>query len=391
MSWRDFTIEAVDVWLFRDGRPFSAGSDVWARSLPMPSPFTLLGALRTFFLTQKGISPRDFYEGKVEDQKLKEQWGGPGAHPGQLRLRGAFWYKGGHIYFSAPADLVRVQGKLQLLQPLRQDSNRLQVKLNFPLDELSCLWAKSSKPVEPVSGYISDKDLRSYLGRGNQSDSSDSEGELENISLLPLQEFLEKERRTGIKIGAGRSVEEGFLYHTEFIRLKEGVRLCGSAYLPNGIERAEGILFLGGERRMGVLRWETPSHSLEELLESFKNKPATTQERVKIVLLSPAYFSEGWKPKSWSDIGLNGWTLVAAAVPRLVPIGMFEKKGDRIGQKRFYCVPPGSVYFFERKQGSAEFPPAFTQEPPTREGEDSRLPLGQLGFGLYATSTWNYA
>lgn len=405
MSWSDFTIEPIDVWLFRDGRPFSAGSDVWARSLPMPSAFTLLGALRTFFLTQAGISPRDFYEGNVP-WALKAQWGGPGADAGQLRLRGPFWYRNGQLYFPTPADLVRVQGKLQRLQPLPPPNLNL-LHTNLPSNP-SLLWAKSPHAVEFEGGYLSHGDFEKYLRLEAQSDDG-----LEGLEPLSLQAFLERERRTGIKIGQGRTVEEGFLYQVEFVCLKEGVQLYGSAWLPNGTQPTDGLLFLGGERRMGALRWNSSSAqsdpkapTLDRLLENFR-ATAKAYERVKVILLSPAYFSAGWQPEDWSSMGLAGWKLVAAAVPRLIPMGIFEKKGGNIFQKRFYCVPPGSVYFFERGQSQSQFPDAFTEEPsasmsqvacqaekkskPSANEECSTLPLKKLGFGLYATSTWNYA
>jgi len=39
--------EAVDVWLFRDGRPFTAGSDHVAHSVFPPYPSVMQGAIRS--------------------------------------------------------------------------------------------------------------------------------------------------------------------------------------------------------------------------------------------------------------------------------------------------------------------------------------------------------
>lgn len=398
MSWRSFTIEPIDVWLFRDGRPFSAGSDVWARSLSMPSPFTLLGALRAFFLTQRGISPKEFYEGRVvQDQDLKKQWGGPGADPGQLELIGPFWYRERSLYFPVPADVVRVGDKWRLLQPLRPDRAKL-VEMNLP-SPLGPLWVKAAGAVESESGYLSYADFQKYL-----SLPAESGKELSSLRILPSQAFLERERRTGLKISPRRTAEEGFLYQVEFLRLCEGVQLCGFARLPNGTEPQNGILFLGGERRMGFLKWDSLSEGEPLALRSLRRN---NQERLKVILLSPAYFSEGWKPKDWGEIGLGGYQLVAAAIPRLTPVSIFEKKGKNIFQKRLYCVPPGSVYFFEKKESKdlqeQNSPPPFdrfTEEPslhalpmPSQADQEKHayLPLKKLGFGLYATSTWNYA
>ncbi|HXG18262.1 MAG TPA: type III-B CRISPR module-associated Cmr3 family protein, partial [Methylomirabilota bacterium] len=40
-------LEAIDVWLFRDGRPFDARSDHRAESLFPPYPSVMQGAIRS--------------------------------------------------------------------------------------------------------------------------------------------------------------------------------------------------------------------------------------------------------------------------------------------------------------------------------------------------------
>lgn len=53
MAW--FFIEADDVLMFRDGRPFTAGESHVIQSLFPPSPLTLQGALRSYILNQAGV------------------------------------------------------------------------------------------------------------------------------------------------------------------------------------------------------------------------------------------------------------------------------------------------------------------------------------------------
>jgi CRISPR type III-B/RAMP module-associated protein Cmr3 len=53
-------IRPMDVWLFRDGKPFMAGEDHAAETLFPPSPFTLQGAIRTKVLADKGVNLAEF-------------------------------------------------------------------------------------------------------------------------------------------------------------------------------------------------------------------------------------------------------------------------------------------------------------------------------------------
>lgn len=46
-------MQAEDVLLFRDGRPFNAGSDHEARSLFPPPPSVIQGVLRSHYLVHK--------------------------------------------------------------------------------------------------------------------------------------------------------------------------------------------------------------------------------------------------------------------------------------------------------------------------------------------------
>jgi len=52
-------LEPLDVWLFRDGRPFDAGSDHRAESLFPPYPTVIQGAGRSHHLTVQDVDLRD--------------------------------------------------------------------------------------------------------------------------------------------------------------------------------------------------------------------------------------------------------------------------------------------------------------------------------------------
>lgn len=374
-AWRGFSIEPLDVWLFRDGRPFDAGSDVQARSLRMPSPFAVFGALRTFFLLRSGISPKDFHERRLPPGSQAQRWGEPGPFPGDFQMRGPFWCKEGTLYFPAPADLVEdSEGKLHLLTLL--PDQRLLAHTNLP-SPYHLPWAKTPEPIKSLSGrYISQADFKRYL-----------EGTLVGAPTKEVlrtdHDFFDTEVRTGIKLSDRHTAEEGFFYQVEYLRPKAGVSLYGEAHLPEGISPAEGMVFLGGERRMGYLRWEEGNLFDEKgLLQS------EAKGRIKLILLSPAWFSGGAQPEGgWEKFMGTDWKLQGAVIPRLIRIGMFALKAGKPQSLSFYCVPPGAVFYLERKNPDASLPPFFTESPAPYGKE---VPLGKLGFGLYATTSWDW-
>ena len=56
MTAMQLFLEAVDVWLFRDGRPFDAGQDHSAVSRFPPYPTVIQGAIRSHHLVQTGVN-----------------------------------------------------------------------------------------------------------------------------------------------------------------------------------------------------------------------------------------------------------------------------------------------------------------------------------------------
>ncbi|HDN19716.1 MAG TPA: hypothetical protein ENF46_01300, partial [Candidatus Acetothermia bacterium] len=112
--WQIF-VEPVDVLLFRDGRPFTAGEDHRARSMFPPTPFTMQGMLRSKILFESGVSPTDYAGDSPSPtaQRLRELIGTPRKSYGKLRLRGPFVARKGDDdsltrYFPMPADVLEI-------------------------------------------------------------------------------------------------------------------------------------------------------------------------------------------------------------------------------------------------------------------------------------------
>lgn len=369
-------IQPHDVLLFRDGKPFSAGTDVRARSLFPPTPFTLQGAIRARVLFSSQVSPAEYVQGQTQEAQTLQQLIGPskGGY-GQLRLRGPFLArreKGQWVrYFPVPADVVGLNGGFELLKPLQQFPGRS----NLP-DGLLMPWLCTDKRVEEKRGWISEKDLWAYF----------QENKL--VKVWEETEFVEREHRFGIAIErVRRTVRESYLYLAEFLRLKEDVALWVDV---DGISETDlggktGFLQLGGEARVAYYEVQQAAP------DPIPTPPNPLPRRFKVVLLTPAWFSGGWQPRggNWGQFFSGSVRLVSAIISRYQPIGgayVDDKRRREAFQKpmrRF--VPAGSVYFFEH-DGTASWTGMPFTETPSGEGS-----CGQIGFGACAIGEWNHA
>lgn len=380
-------IQPHDVLLFRDGKPFSAGSDTRARSLFPPTPFTIQGAIRARVLFTAEVSLAEYYQQATQKaQELLNLISARDKGYGQLRLRGPFLARreGGNWvpYFPLPADVVKIKEKYALLRPLGPPP----WQSNVP-DKLSPLWIRTIDRAEEVRGWIDQKGLEDYLGGGIPYSAETTHGQDSSLRVLGESDFVEREHRFGIALErTRRTARESYLYLAEFLRLREEVALWVEVV---GIPRehlggAKGFLQLGGESR--VAYYWVKDRDLHSLLNPPKPLPA----RFKVVLLTPAWFSEGWKPENsdWSPFFKGSVKLISALIPRYQMIGGAyashqQTKGFQRPLRRF--VPAGSVYFFESQGAVCLKGMAFTETPPD-EGD-----YGQIGFGTCVITEWEYA
>ncbi len=105
-------LEPLDLWLFRDGRPFTAGADHHAHSMFPPSPLTLYGALRTKLLF--GTAERS--GANVTDSAFVERTVGAADDFERFTLRGPLLGRceQGTVtrLFPAPLDLARFEPRM---------------------------------------------------------------------------------------------------------------------------------------------------------------------------------------------------------------------------------------------------------------------------------------
>ncbi len=352
----ELLLEPVDVWLFRDGRPFDAFSDHRAESLFPPYATVLQGAIRSHHLVVRGIDLRN-------PQAIAAAVGTTDDYRG-LRLRGPFLARRewGTVvrYLPQPADAVASQANdtwtLQPAGPPRPPGPTLRTSAPTPL-----LLGLPDEPSKDHAGlWLREPELRAYL-RG------------EPVAATESDALFCRESRLGIGVTAARTSEEGALYETAFIRPRAGVGLLAEVQGYDGWPD-RGVMRLGGEARgayfeqVSAVGWPAPPGSL----------PA----RFKLYFATPTYFRDGWLPRGgdWSAYFEGEVALVAAAVGRYESVGGFDLAGGRHKPARRY-VPAGSVYYFTSR-GAARLRPDLVQQAVTDWG-------AEIGFGQILVEEWD--
>jgi CRISPR-associated protein Cmr3 len=356
MTTMNLFFSPIDVWLFRDGRPFDAGDDHYARSLFPPYPSVMQGAIRSHHLVVKGID--------LCNKQAIEQTVGTVDTFGSLRLRGPFMarrWSDGQItcYFPVPADAVPCDAKyVKTAQAQSASAHRVITSVDEQLSLL--LFPYNIEPVKvDQSSWLSEKHLHDCLNG-------------QKVEPLHAHELFLLEHRYGVGIETHtRTAREGLLYAAEFIRPQEGIGLyievTGYDSWPQ-----RGVVRFGGESR--VARFE----QVERI--TWPVPPDPLPQRFKLYFASPAYFAKGWQPDDWNKFFYGAVKLKAVALKHYEIRGGFDlATGEQKPARRF--VPAGSVYYFE---GNSEvrFRSDLIQHAITDYG-------AEIGFGQVIVAEWS--
>jgi len=345
---------------FRDGRPFQAKGQ---GTSGLPTPQTLAGALRTWFMKKTGCDfdklAGDLKEKQLSlDAALVEQ-GGDIALVSEIVFRGPWLSLSDTPLFQAPSSLRSFKyssknssGPDCLLLPLKE-------KLPgwLPIEEgMLPLWCRTGEPKEKVEGFLTVEGMQRFL-RGAVPQESD---------FKCRDQLFGFDNRVGIGIDSGTmTTKEGDIYSISLLTLKKGVafyaEVSGPGQLLEGL--TDGVvLTFGGEKRHVRVRIVTPLD-----WDSLSNR--TGEGKPMVVLLTPGLFSSSWKPDWMKPL--------AASVSKPVAISGWDLARGGPKPTRF-AAPAGSVYYLS--------------ESLNRE-TDSLCEDGDaaLGWGLYLEGRWNYA
>ena len=138
-----YKIKPLDTLFFRDGRPFTMGSETWANLIFPPYPSTLYGAIRSWLIFERG-NIQDFKNGKFKDEI------GTPNEKGKLSLKGPFIAIENKFYFPIPIDMLDMgENKLYKLDFITKPETFLSY---YPLENI--LINKSDYDIDEVYGFI---------------------------------------------------------------------------------------------------------------------------------------------------------------------------------------------------------------------------------------------
>ena len=323
-----FKISPLDNLYFGKGSPFSAGVDTIGKSTFPPSPATFYGAFASYYLVLNGNTPKTI-------DIIKNT----------LQIKGIHYMLGSTVHSLAPLDLVKDKNQtknefipLKLTRPF--------VYSNFPEDSMNLLY--SQYEVENKLGLIDDITMKDYLNN-----------RLDIIPYLDLLNYVQEEAKIGIKREQiTRTVEEGYLYKVNYIRLAKDLENKLDFVIDLKFDNdalpfpEEGIIKLGGEGKAATFKKieGKPSfleYSNREIIKSLINK----EKKFKIILNTPAVFKNGWKP-DLKRFGLNA-KLVTAILGKPLSIGGWDM--EKMQAKPMYkLVPAGSVFYYELLEGEID-------------------------------------
>jgi CRISPR-associated protein Cmr3 len=358
--WR-FT--PLDTLFFRDGQPFNAGETVWLESLFPPSGRTLQGVIRSAIVEYSGMDWKTYHNVcKTPDDNPLVKAIGNAETLGNMRLSGPFLMRDDDWLFPVPLDLFHAKQGYGLLAPSATLVECDLGKIHLPAGKGEGLKIQEGK-------YVTSQAMVDLLaGRTTALPSiwklfADDPKEGDALADLEPKVGLERDN-------ALRKHKEGRLYSIALVRLREHVQLAVAVSgLPRDLQPTGPLIQrLGGEGKLAqVIIGELPSWPIMPRLVAKDGK-----FRFKLVLTTPAYFKECWRPDGFvREIGqgwrgtlrasttahgtleLTGVTIIFACIGKTVRIGGWNLMYDKPRSLEGF-VPAGSVYFCEVDAGTAQ-------------------------------------
>lgn len=370
-------LRGVDPLLFRDGRPFAAELGAQrADSLPVPYPGVIAGAVRTAV----GLAAGWKWETDGPTKALALDVHGPVVCIGD-----------GKPVVAAPADAV-------IYRKDNEKKNPLQCMCLRPSEVpqgSGCNMPDGLRPVEvtneekPERGYSMWlwSDLEKWLAEPTGAGFDPLPEDFCNIGLPAVDE------RTHVKIGENGIAEDGMLFTTASVvplerrRDKDDKKIERDwSYVVRVASDTDirGPLFLGGERRIAIA--EAGTHADWPVCPDDLKQKLASSRRIRMVLVTPAIFSGGWRP-GWAGgapPGVSGLklTLVSACVPRREAVSGWDyaKRGPKAVR---WLVPAGSVFFFEAEGDTSALASSAWLAPVSDNDQDRRD-----GYGLAVWGMW---
>lgn len=311
-------LNPLDTFFFRDGKPFTMGTETWADGIFPPPPSVLYGALRSLWLSEQE-------DGFSDDNIAKSE---------SLEIKGIFLEIGDTLHLPAPLDIVQVKDSsdVQLLKPELQKAITSHKITNIALSSNDEIVEELDK-----NSLVRSYDFNSYL----------------NNEIPPIvSDYMISESKIGIgRQFDTRTAEEGKLYRVDLQRFKsDDTKIVVEYDFNEKPFNNKKFARLGGEAKAASYTQSEGKVNIEHPLpEDFDN------QTFRLCLVTPAIFENGWLP-SWIDETTFEGTynniklkLLSIASSRPLSTGGFgfNKITKRFEPKKMYrAVPSGTVYWF---------------------------------------------
>lgn len=322
-------LDPLDTLFFKGSEPMIAGESHEVNSVFPPMPSTLLGALCTAILQQRGLKPEDFTRQEGPDPKITEKFpflGRPGdeeyepdyqitgpiflLNPGQAKQTWVLPVPA-HCFAKVP-DYPEDGEKLQVVQASLFPDIAQPLGLSGTVADPLWIIDPPERDMESLSGYwINQAGLKDMSARSDQFAvqirTSVESVKPDEPAIMRLTTLFGNEARVGIALEDGiRRARKGYLYTTTQVRLKAGVNMAiglSEELIPAYLDK-QGILQLGGEQRM--------VHYLQ-----LSDGPDLSESKSPwMMALSPFPYKEleikGWKNCPWASgrlIRMGGWDM----------------------------------------------------------------------------------
>lgn len=329
------TLKPIDTFFFKNHQVTESGNDTEMEGLFPPRPNTIYGALRSAYIHEHSRFS-DFMEQKDEAVK---RWMGTPNEPGDFHIAFCGLKHNGSLLLPVPADyqVVEEYGAL-VARPLqlRKDSHPSSHPTEWRL--FATTHAKSKG--------ISDK----YVAAEHWRQAVFNRQPM--TELLTPADFLAGEAKAGIALDyRARTAREHYLYRMVKWRFKgEGAFVV---YTPSAPDFSS-VKFarIGGENRPWTVEQSEEKFPFWTDAELGKLAETIRRTRIaKIILLSPAIWSQGSRPGSYDgkDLKIGGKLkvrLLTAAIGRPSWYGGWDIVYGRPKPRR-PMVPAGSVLYIE--------------------------------------------
>ncbi len=309
--------EALDSLFFRGAKPFNSGEGGFLDSQFPPTAQTMAGVIRAAIAETKGVDWAKFRNGEQPD--IAALIGKDSDDTGKLTFCGPYICKDGQRLYPVPLHLLysSKEEKWGKLQPAKEKDSLKTDMGEKRLPEVVKPAPDGAKPLE--NAWLDKSELEKVLQGGFPS------------TYYKEEDLFVAEARTGIeRDNTKRKVNEGMLYFTRHIRLKEGVSLAMDVQGADDVMPAK-MLRLGGEGRMANV-------NVNQAVDSRLCGNDGTMGTAMIIMLTHGDFGGEAEPK------LEGVEIVSACVGKAVREGGWDYRHGKPKPLKS-LVPAGSVYF----------------------------------------------